>query len=197
MTPNLDVEQLPRAASAASSKRRSMMASTVGNVLEGYEWSAYAVFTPFIAKAMFKADDPVSALLSTLAVYAVGFLMRPLGGIVFGRIADVKGRKFVLITTMLVMAGGSLDPVRGFHCRAPNRGRFRGPALFRSIRSVPDESPNPRNWFRLLVVRRRLRRHSALSECPFQELVFGLAVEHLHHGPLRTYRSGGLQTPGN
>jgi MHS family alpha-ketoglutarate permease-like MFS transporter len=57
---------------------------------------------------MFNSDDPVSALLSTLAVFAVGFLMRPLGGIVFGRIADAKGRKFVLITTMLMMAGGSL-----------------------------------------------------------------------------------------
>ena len=90
------------------SKRRSMLASTVGNVLEWYEWSAYAVFAPFIAAAMFDSKDPVSALLSTLAVFAVGFLMRPLGGIVFGRIADKRGRKFVLITTMLIMAGGSL-----------------------------------------------------------------------------------------
>lgn len=108
MEPNLNVEQSPPVARAASVKRRSMMASTVGNVLEWYEWSAYAVFAPFIAKAMFNTDDPVSALLSTLAVFAVGFLMRPLGGIVFGRIADAKGRKFVLITTMLMMAGGSL-----------------------------------------------------------------------------------------
>ena len=90
------------------SKRRSMFASTVGNVLEWYEWSAYAVFAPFIAAAMFDSKNPVSALLSTLAVFAVGFLMRPLGGIVFGRIADKRGRKFVLITTMLIMAGGSL-----------------------------------------------------------------------------------------
>ncbi|MHA7224129.1 MFS transporter [Arthrobacter sp. RHLT1-20] len=90
------------------SKRRSMFASTIGNVLEWYEWSAYAVFAPFIAAAMFDSKDPVSALLSTLAVFAVGFLMRPLGGIVFGRIADKRGRKFVLITTMLIMAGGSL-----------------------------------------------------------------------------------------
>ncbi|WP_251043210.1 MFS transporter [Arthrobacter sp. ISL-69] len=108
MATNLKVEQSPRSVSAAASKRRSMMASTVGNVLEWYEWGAYAVFAPFIAKAMFNSQDSVSALLSTLAVFAVGFLMRPLGGIVFGRIADVKGRKFVLITTMLMMAGGSL-----------------------------------------------------------------------------------------
>lgn len=47
------------------------------------------------------------SVLATLNVFAVGFLMRPLGGIVFGKIADAKGRKFVLITTMLIMAGGS------------------------------------------------------------------------------------------
>ncbi|VXB84251.1 MFS transporter [Citricoccus sp. K5] len=93
---------------SSGSKVRSMWASTVGNVLEWYEWSAYAVFAPFIAAVMFNPDNPVSALLSTLAVFAVGFLMRPLGGIIFGRIADKRGRKFVLITTMLVMAGGSL-----------------------------------------------------------------------------------------
>lgn len=91
-----------------AAKRKSLIASTVGNVLEWYEWSAYAVFAPFIAAAMFNSANPVSALLSTLAVFAVGFGMRPLGGIVFGRIADRRGRKFVLVTTMLMMAGGSL-----------------------------------------------------------------------------------------
>ncbi|MGW1950946.1 MFS transporter [Streptomyces sp. NPDC001940] len=90
------------------SKRKSLFASTIGNVLEWYEWSAYAVFAPFIATAMFQSSDGVSALLSTLAVFAVGFLMRPLGGIVFGRVADRRGRKFVLVTTMLMMAAGSL-----------------------------------------------------------------------------------------
>lgn len=88
-------------------KRRSVFASTIGNVLEWYEWSAYAVFTPFIAAAMFNSDDKVSSVLATLGVFAVGFLMRPLGGIVFGKIADRRGRKFVLIVTMLIMAGGS------------------------------------------------------------------------------------------
>ncbi|MDX2355865.1 MFS transporter [Dietzia sp. PP-33] len=87
---------------------RSLAASTTGQLFEWYEWTAYAVFAPFIAAAMFNNDNPVSALLATFAVFAVGFLMRPLGGIVFGRIADVKGRKWVLITTMLMMAGASL-----------------------------------------------------------------------------------------
>lgn len=87
---------------------RSLAASTTGQLFEWYEWTAYAVFAPYIAAVMFNNDNPVSALLATFAVFAVGFLMRPLGGIVFGRVADVKGRKFVLITTMLMMAGASL-----------------------------------------------------------------------------------------
>ncbi|MGQ4270263.1 MFS transporter [Nocardiopsis changdeensis] len=95
-------------AASLRSKKKSLLASAVGNVLEWYEWSAYAVFAPFIAVVMFDQGDPLSALLSTLAVFAVGFLMRPLGGIVFGRIADRRGRKFVLVTTMLMMAVGSL-----------------------------------------------------------------------------------------
>lgn len=87
---------------------RSLAASTTGQLFEWYEWTAYAVFAPFIAAAMFNDENPVSALLATFAVFAVGFLMRPLGGIVFGRVADVRGRKYVLIVTMLMMAGASL-----------------------------------------------------------------------------------------
>ena len=87
---------------------KSLVASTTGQLFEWYEWTAYAVFAPFIAAAMFNDANPVSALLATFAVFAVGFLMRPLGGIVFGRIADVKGRKRVLIVTMLMMAAASL-----------------------------------------------------------------------------------------
>lgn len=87
---------------------KSLVASTTGQLFEWYEWTAYAVFAPFIAAAMFNDANPVSALLATFAVFAVGFLMRPLGGIVFGRIADVKGRKHVLIVTMLLMAAASL-----------------------------------------------------------------------------------------
>ncbi len=63
---------------------------------------------PFIAAVVFDSSNPVSALLSTLAVFAVGFLMRPLGGIVSGGSRTAEGRKFVLVTTMLMMAGGSL-----------------------------------------------------------------------------------------
>ena len=86
---------------------RTLAAITVGNSLEWYEWAIYGIFAPFIAAAMFDKTDPVSALLSTFAVFAIGFLMRPIGGIVFGRIADRRGRKTVLIATLLMMGTGS------------------------------------------------------------------------------------------
>lgn len=89
-------------------QRKSFFASIVGQLLEWYEWSAYAVFAPYIAAALFNPDDKVSGLLATFGVFAIGFLFRPLGGIVFGRIADKRGRRFVLVTTMLLMASASV-----------------------------------------------------------------------------------------
>lgn len=85
-------------------RRRSLFASTAGNLLEWYEWSAYAVMAPFIAAQMFDPKNPTSALLGVFAVFAVGFLMRPVGGIFFGWLGDRIGRKTVLVTTMLLMA---------------------------------------------------------------------------------------------
>ncbi|HEY5858622.1 MAG TPA: MFS transporter [Aldersonia sp.] len=87
-------------------RRRSLLAASFGNTLEWYEWSIYGVFTPFIAMAMFDSEDKVSALLAALGVFAAGFLMRPLGGIFFGRLADRVGRKAVLVTTLLLMGAG-------------------------------------------------------------------------------------------
>lgn len=88
-------------------RRRSLAAVTFGNTLEWYEWGTYGVFAPFIAAAMFDSMDPVSGLLATFAVYAIGFFARPVGGIVFGRIADVRGRRSVLMVTLLLMGVGS------------------------------------------------------------------------------------------
>ena len=87
---SLTSERVPRSLDSPKqpAPRKSLAASTVGQLLEWFEWSAYAVFAPFIAQVMFNPANPVSALLSTLAVFAVGFLVRPLGGVVFGAIAD-------------------------------------------------------------------------------------------------------------
>lgn len=84
--------------------RKSLGASLIGQLLEWFEWSSYAVFAPFIVAAFFDKSDPTSALLATFGVFAVGFLVRPLGGIIFGRIADRVGRKNVLMMTIIIMA---------------------------------------------------------------------------------------------
>lgn len=89
-------------------RKKSVIATGVGNTLEWFDWTIYAVFVPFIAAAMFNPLDKTSAVLSTLAVFAVGFVFRPLGGFVFGIFADKLGRKGVLITTMLMMSAASL-----------------------------------------------------------------------------------------
>ncbi|WP_030212290.1 hypothetical protein [Streptomyces bikiniensis] len=74
------------------SRRTPLFSGTVGNVLGQYEWSAYAVFTPFVATITSDPSERVSALLSALAVFAAGLLVRPPGGTVLGRIAGRRVR---------------------------------------------------------------------------------------------------------
>ncbi|WP_312182722.1 MFS transporter [Arthrobacter sp.] len=93
---------------SAGKRRRDLVAVNIGNTLEWFDWNIYAIFAPFFAAQFFKTDNPVSALLSTLAIFAVGFLMRPVGGWLFGRIADEKGRRFSLTLAIALAALGSL-----------------------------------------------------------------------------------------
>lgn len=93
---------------STAKRRRDLVAVNIGNTLEWFDWNIYAIFAPFFAAQFFKTDNPVSALLSTLAIFAVGFLMRPVGGWLFGRIADEKGRRFSLTLAIALAALGSL-----------------------------------------------------------------------------------------
>lgn len=87
---------------------RTLIGAGVGNTLEWFDWSVYAIFAPFFAHHFFIGGNPTSALLATLAVFAAGFLMRPIGGFLFGWLADRRGRRFALSTSMITMAAGSL-----------------------------------------------------------------------------------------
>lgn len=78
----------------------------IGNALEWYDFAAYAIFAPFFAHQFFSPTDRTAALLSTLAVFAVGFLLRPLGGLYFGWLADRRGRRFAMVASMYVTAFG-------------------------------------------------------------------------------------------
>ena len=75
----------------------SLRAAAVGNALEWFDWTLYGTFSAYLAMNLFDPSDPTSALLATLAVFAGGFLARPVGGWLFGRIGDRYGRKFTLV----------------------------------------------------------------------------------------------------
>jgi MHS family proline/betaine transporter-like MFS transporter len=85
-----------------------LAAAVAGNVLEWYDFAIYAYMATVIAKKFFPADDEVSSLLSTFAAFGVGFVVRPLGGIVIGRLGDLRGRKAALLLTISLMAAGTV-----------------------------------------------------------------------------------------
>lgn len=86
----------------------SLRAAAAGNALEWFDWTLYGTFSAYLAMNLFDPSDPTSALLATLGVFAGGFLARPLGGWLFGRIGDRYGRKFTLVLTMCLLALTSL-----------------------------------------------------------------------------------------
>jgi MHS family alpha-ketoglutarate permease-like MFS transporter len=90
------------------SRLRSILGGSAGNLVEWYDWYAYSAFTLYFAHAFFPKGDRTAQLLSAAAVFAVGFLMRPIGGWLMGVYADRKGRKAGLTLSVSLMCGGSL-----------------------------------------------------------------------------------------
>jgi MFS transporter, MHS family, alpha-ketoglutarate permease len=88
--------------------RASLLGIGAGNLLEGFDWGSYALYAPFFAGQVFGGHDETGALLSSLAVFAVGFVARPVGGLLFGRLADRIGRRPVLALTIGAVALGCL-----------------------------------------------------------------------------------------
>ncbi|QQX86631.1 MFS transporter [Cupriavidus necator] len=87
---------------------KSLRAAVVGNLLEWFDWTLYGTFAVYLGANFFEKTDATSALLSTLAVFAVGFVGRPIGGLLFGYLGDRMGRKNTLVVTMTTMAASSL-----------------------------------------------------------------------------------------
>ena len=96
---------LPRRASV-----RQLVAASIGNAAEWYDWYAYSFLAVYFAGQVFPkgAGNSLVPLLSTFAVFAVGFFMRPVGGLLMGAVADRRGRRAALTVTILLMGGGSL-----------------------------------------------------------------------------------------
>jgi len=91
-----------------SDTNKAVSAAVVGNVLEWYDFAVYAFVAGIIAKNFFPQSDEVTALLSSFLAYGLGFVARPLGGIVIGRLGDTRGRKAALMLTIFLMAAGTV-----------------------------------------------------------------------------------------
>ncbi|WP_158885644.1 MFS transporter [Amycolatopsis anabasis] len=97
-------------ASSASEKRviGNVLRGSIGNLIEWYDWYAYAAFTTYFARSFFPKGDTTAQFLNSAAIFAVGFLMRPIGGWLLGRFADRFGRRTALVLSVTLMAAGSL-----------------------------------------------------------------------------------------
>lgn len=87
---------------------RSVIGGSLGNLVEWYDWYIYSAFSLYFAKSFFPAGDATAQLLSASVVFAIGFLMRPLGGWLLGILADRHGRKSALTWSITLMCAGSL-----------------------------------------------------------------------------------------
>lgn len=87
---------------------KSIFGGSIGNLVEWYDWYAYSAFALYFANSFFPGSDRTAQLINTAGIFAVGFLMRPIGGYLFGRLADQQGRKVSLMASVLLMSGGSL-----------------------------------------------------------------------------------------
>ena len=96
--------------SAAEKRHRvfSIMAASSGNLVEWFDFYIYAFCAVYFAPSFFPKSDPTAQLLNTAGIFAAGFLMRPIGGWLFGRIADRSGRKNSMVISVAMMCSGSL-----------------------------------------------------------------------------------------
>lgn len=89
-------------------RRRTVAAGVIGNLLEWFDFAVYGYLAATIARLFFPAHDPTSSLIAALGVFAAGFLMRPLGGLLFGYIGDRHGRPAALLSSIGAMALATL-----------------------------------------------------------------------------------------
>jgi len=91
-----------------ASRIKSIVGGSLGNLVEWYDWYVYSAFSLYFAHAFFPSGNQTAELLDTAGVFAIGFLMRPIGGWLMGTFADKRGRKTALTYSVLLMSLGSL-----------------------------------------------------------------------------------------
>lgn len=101
------IQPVVQSAEKTTKARRAAIAGGVGTLIEYYDFSLYGYMAVIIGPLFFPSDRPVTSLLSALAVFGTAYLVRPLGGLVFGHIGDRYGRKKALMATLICMGAGS------------------------------------------------------------------------------------------
>lgn len=146
--------------SNTSTIRKVITASSVGTMIEWYDFYIFGSLAPIIAIQFFPKENPTAAFLATLAAFGVGFVIRPFGALVFGRLGDIVGRKYTFLLTLLIMGGstfaiglipsyekiGILAPIIVFVLRALQGlalgGEYGGAAIY-----VAEHAPDNRRGF--------------------------------------------------
>ncbi len=93
--------------SASKTIWQVIAASSVGTLIEWYDFYIFGSLATVIADQFFPKTNPTAALLSTLATFAAGFIVRPFGALVFGRLGDLIGRKYTFLLTLILMGGST------------------------------------------------------------------------------------------
>ncbi|MDQ0109997.1 MFS family permease [Chitinophaga terrae (ex Kim and Jung 2007)] len=101
--------QLPRKQSTPSTQNiwQVILASSAGTLIEWYDFYIFGSLAAIIAEKFFPPSNPTLAYIATLATFAVGFIVRPFGAIVFGRLGDMVGRKYTFLLTLILMGGST------------------------------------------------------------------------------------------
>jgi MFS transporter, MHS family, proline/betaine transporter len=144
--------------------KQTLLAGAVGNVLEWYDFALYGYFAPVLAAMFFPSEQPSVSLLSTFGVFAVGFLARPLGALLFGHWGDTLGRRSALVWSVILMAIptfsmgllptydtiGLLAPIALTACRFLQGlsvgGEFTGSATFLVEHAAPSQRGYIGSW---------------------------------------------------
>src|ERR1700679_233834 len=90
--------------SKAALNYKVMLSSSIGTILEWYDFSLFAFITPILASNFFPHENKMTGIMYTYAIFAIGFVARPIGAALFGHIGDRIGRKRTLILSILLMA---------------------------------------------------------------------------------------------
>src|ERR1700741_1713248 len=102
------LQQSENVSSVRQAHRRPLLVAVLGNLVEWYDANLYGLLAIFLARAFFSFSDPTTALLATYATLIISFIVRPVAGLLLGRLADLRGHRFVLILTINLMTIGPI-----------------------------------------------------------------------------------------